>query len=129
MTGPLYGYVDGHTPQTFPKARRLRKRAEFLRVQNRRKRITARFVHFLYAPRTSDAPAGRVGFTVSKKVGRAPVRNRVKRRLRELYRTHQHLWPADVDVVIVAQPSARDASFADLYNDVMHWLQRYGANQ
>jgi ribonuclease P protein component len=125
MTGPLYGYVDGHTPQTFPKALRLRKRPEFLRVQNRRKRVTARYVHFLYAPAVADQP-GKVGFTVSRKVGKAPVRNRVKRCLRELYRTHQHLWPSDLDVVVVAQPSAKDATFADLHRDLQHWLERNG---
>lgn len=56
---------------------------------------------------------GRVGLTVSKKVGKAHERNLVKRRLRHLLRTHRG-WFAARDVVIVVQPGAAALPFAEL---------------
>ena len=55
--------------------------------------------------------ATRMGFTVTTKVGNAVVRNRIRRRLRELYRQRRASLPAGVDVVIVARSSAPRADF------------------
>jgi len=56
----------------------------------------------------------RMGFTVTTKVGNAVVRNRIRRRLRELYRQRRASLPDGVDVVIVARASAPDADFQKL---------------
>lgn len=56
----------------------------------------------------------RMGFTVSTKVGNAVVRNRIRRRLRELYRQRRAALPPGVDVVIVARTSAPSADFGGL---------------
>jgi len=63
---------------------RLRQRADFLAAAGGRKVTTAAFV--LQARERSDGGSVRVGFTVSKKVGNAVERNRVRRRLREVVR-------------------------------------------
>jgi len=55
------------------------------------------------------AGSGRVGITVSRKVGGAVVRNRVKRWIRECYRRRHPEFPAQVDVVVVARPAAAEA--------------------
>jgi len=60
---------------------------------------------------------GRVGFTVSKKVGKAVMRNRIKRRLRHILREHKALF-VDHDVVVVAQPLAAEVDFETLKADV-----------
>ncbi len=66
---------------------------------------------------------GRVGFTVSKKVGNAVVRNAVKRRLREIARHHQELWRFR-DLVLVAKPEAAGRSLAELAADVLATLHK-----
>ena len=52
--------------------------------------------------------------TASKKVGKAVRRNVVKRRVREVFRQHKHELPPNVDLVVVARPTAAEASAAEL---------------
>ena len=56
----------------------------------------------------------RVGITVSKKLGGAVVRNRVRRRIREVYRLHESLVTPGWDIVAVARSRAVDAPFSKL---------------
>ena len=68
----------------------------------------------------------KVGFSVSKKVGKAVTRNKVKRRLRECFRP----FLGDVKTglyVIVARPSAAEAAFEDLRKDVRYLLKKQDA--
>ena len=67
----------------------------------------------------SDA-ALRVGFVTSRRVGGAVVRNRVRRRLREIVRRHQHEVMAGLWLVVVARPAAARASSAALGEE---WLR------
>lgn len=64
------------------------------------------------------APPPRAGFVVSKAVGPAVVRNRVKRRLRHLVRDRLAALPDGSLVVVRALPPAADADFADLAADL-----------
>ncbi|MGQ5260716.1 ribonuclease P protein component [Micromonospora sp. ZYX-F-536] len=65
----------------------------------------------------SSAPA-RAGFVVSKAVGNAVVRNRVRRRLRALVRERLAALPADSTLVVRALPAAADASYPRLAADL-----------
>lgn len=56
----------------------------------------------------------RVGFTVSTKVGNAVIRNRIRRRLREIFRKRRSELPAGIDLVLVARASAAQADFDEL---------------
>ena len=56
----------------------------------------------------------RVGITVGKKLGKAVTRNRVRRRLREIYRLHELQFRPGYDLVVVARSQAVNASFSQL---------------
>ena len=60
------------------------------------------------------ARKNRVGITVSKKLGKAHVRNRVRRRLREVYRLNEAKFQPGWDIVVVARSKAVDAPFDKL---------------
>src|SRR5207248_11107065 len=94
---------------------RLRRRAEFQRVSRGRRRAVEAFT--LQAARREehdDGPKGaRIGITVTKKVGGAVVRNRIRRRLKEALRAALPLeTQADHDYVLMARREAIGRSFA-----------------
>ena len=64
----------------------------------------------LYA-RKNRTGGNRIGITVSKKLGHAVVRNRTRRRLREVYRLHEDLFQPGWDLVVVARSRAVNAEF------------------
>jgi len=88
--------------KTFPKKLRLRKRNQFLKVQQKGMRLSTDIL-LVYAYLKKDAFANRIGITASKKVGKAHDRNRIKRLIREAFRQstlrHGHFW----DIVVVAK--------------------------
>ena len=95
---------------TYPKAARLRRRPEFLAIQrDGHRRHTP---HLVVIRRATSGPGSRLGVTVSKRIGNAVVRNRVKRLLREVFRVrHADIRPP-IDVVVIAKPGAGTLSYA-----------------
>lgn len=102
----------GHeTLSTQPRGpERLRRRADFAEVMRKGRRARHPLLQ-LVALRT-DADATRIGYAVSRQVGGAVIRNRVKRRLRSIIR--DLAWIPGVDIVIVARPGADSATFGEL---------------
>ena len=96
----------------FPKELRLRKRREFLQVQEGGQKVSAD--PLLALVRRNGRSYTRVGLTVSSKVGNAVVRARLRRLMRELYRKRKARWPTGLDVVLVARTSAKDAGMPEL---------------
>jgi ribonuclease P protein component len=84
---------------------RLRQRADYLSVQSSGTKTHGRHILGIARKRTDSQLAGRLGITVTKKVGNAPVRNRIRRMLREWMRLHGWI-PRGWDVVLVAKDSA-----------------------
>jgi ribonuclease P protein component len=99
---------------SFPKEVRLRRRSEFLRVQDKGHKVTADCLLCLVLPNGRADGVTRLGLTVSTKVGPSVVRNRIRRRLRELFRVKKATLPKGLDMVFIARSSAAEADFARL---------------
>jgi ribonuclease P protein component len=84
---------------------RLRQRAEYVAVQADGRKLHGRHVLAIAKQRTNETLGGRLGITVTRKVGNAVVRNRIKRLLREWLRAHGWV-PQGWDVVLVAKDTA-----------------------
>jgi ribonuclease P protein component len=95
-------------PRGRPKRGRLSRSAEFERVYRQGRSVGNRFLVLYTFPRAGAADGPRLGLSVSRKVGGAVDRNRVKRLLREAFSDEAARVPADHDVVVVARPEARD---------------------
>ena len=68
----------------------------------------------------------RVGITVGKKLGHAVVRNRVRRRLREVYRLNEAKFAPGWDIVIVARSRCIRAKFSELENAYLSLAEKAG---
>ena len=79
----------------------------------------------LYARRNRTS-TNRVGITVGKKLGHAVVRNRVRRRLREIYRINEEKFQSGWDIVVVARTRAVYADFNQLSEAYMTAAQKAG---
>jgi ribonuclease P protein component len=105
----------------------LKRRADFLRVRGGARCATAAFV--LEAkprePQSQAVDQARFGFTVTKRLGKAVARNRIKRRLRAAARdVHMHHARPEFDYVVIARSSALDTAYAILVDDLTKALDR-----
>ena len=102
---------------------RLRQRADFLAVANGPRMNSAAFV--VQSRARDDGGPIRVGFTVTKKVGTATERNRIRRRLRELVkRLDEGSIRPHSDYVLVGRRAALAADFAAMLDDLRSALRR-----
>jgi ribonuclease P protein component len=116
--------VARRAPLGIAKESRLRRRADYLTVQEAGTKLHGR--HLLAITRKRLAPdlVGRLGITVTKKVGNAVVRNRIKRLLREWLRTNGWV-PTGWDMVLVAKDTAaRQLHPSDFAPDLMRILRQ-----
>ncbi len=87
---------------TYPRSHRLRTRAEFSRVFDARVRASNGPLTVYAIP--NDVLHPRLGIALTRKVGNAVRRNRIKRLLRETFRVHQHDLPRAYDFVVAVRP-------------------------
>jgi ribonuclease P protein component len=119
------GKPDVATPDT-PTLSRLKRRAEFLRVASAGKKAAVGGVVLQALPRADTLPA-RLGFTVTRKVGNAVVRNRTRRRLKEAARLLLAQRPVTgADLVLIGRDSTRKRNFIALQADIRRALERTG---
>lgn len=107
--------------QRFPSERRIRKRADFRAVYDGGVRRGAS-CFTVFALTTNARLPGRVGLTVTRRVGNAVTRNRCKRRLREAMRKNWNVLPDGVDVVLQARRSLATARAAQVENEIARVL-------
>lgn len=101
--------------ERFSRAQRIRKRPDFVRIQDGGLKVGTRHFLVLLAPVRTDAAlsAPRLGVVASRKVGGAVQRNRAKRLIREVFRRGADLFPPGLDVVIIIRAGAHELDFAE----------------
>lgn len=98
--------------------------ADSFRAATRGRRSGSRTVVVHLGCVGADGAPPRVGLVVSKAVGNAVVRNRVKRRLRHLAREHLAVLPGSAVLVVRALPAAATSSYDELRVDLAHCVGR-----
>lgn len=96
--------ADRDISQGYPQKFRIRKRREYLALQNSGRR--RRSEHFTVITRERREEPSRLGITASRKTGNAPARNRIRRLVREYFRRHRTDIDPPRDVLVIARPGA-----------------------
>ena len=109
----------------FPASRRLKLSREFARVRSEGRTVRGGLL-FLGVLDLGDASEFRIGLVTSKRIGGAVVRNRLRRRLREIVRRHQHEIQKGVWLVVVTRPAAAGAEFGALEAEWLRLAARAG---
>ncbi|MBN2312266.1 MAG: ribonuclease P protein component [Candidatus Hydrogenedentes bacterium] len=106
----------------FPRRERLTRRRDYLSIyQQGEKRVGRQFV--CYTVRR-EGQGRKIGLAVSRKVGKAVVRNRVKRYIREVYRTHRGELSDDMHVIVVARPASASLDYSQCAHALRQLLSR-----
>lgn len=96
----------------------LKKNRDFRRVYSRGKSAVNRTLVLYKKP--NGLAANRLGITVASKVGGAVVRNRVRRRIKEAYRTSEQVFLKGFDLVVVARVRAADADYKEIHSALFY---------
>lgn len=111
--------------EALPKQRRLAKRPQFVRVYDTGRKQFSRYAVLFFAG--NDLQNSRIGITVTKKVGKAHIRNRLKRWTREVYRKQREPLGLDaqaLDIVVNVKHGAVGATFDEYNRDLTRVLAR-----
>jgi ribonuclease P protein component len=105
----------------FPREARLVRRGDFDAVYRAGKRRSSS--HFTVFFRANQLPVSRFGFSIKKALGGAVVRNRMRRRMREIVRCHRMEIPAGWDIVIHPKSSVARVEFVVLTADLLRLMK------
>ncbi len=107
--------------QKYPREARLVQKAQFDAVYRAGKRRSSS--HFTAFVKANNLPQSRFGFSIKKALGGAVVRNRIRRRMREIVRLHRGEIPAGWDIVIHPKSSVAKEPFEELTADFLRLLK------
>ncbi len=101
---------------------KLKKNYEFKKVYNERKYYVDRYVVMYIIRNNTDF--NRIGFSVSKKIGKSVTRNRVKRQMKEAYRRYADRTKSGYDIVFTARAGIGSVGFSVIENSIITILKK-----
>lgn len=99
-------------------AESIKKNEDFKRVYQLGKSYANKYL-VMYAKK-NDLETGRLGISVSKKVGNSVVRHRITRLLRESYRLNEKKFHSGWDIVVIARQGAKDRNYFEINSAMLH---------
>ncbi|MGH9449493.1 MAG: ribonuclease P protein component [Terriglobia bacterium] len=118
--------MKGDEPsRSFPKSLRLLRRPEYRRVYEEGRRGSARACTIFY--RSNGLSQTRLGITAPKALGNAVRRNRIRRRLREVFRLNRAAIPPGWDIVLNPRASVANIPFPALVKEILRLFPRHPA--
>lgn len=112
--------------QRFVKAQRLLKRSEYQRLRTQGRKVHTGL--FIAVNEESAADRTRLGITVSRRVGKAVSRNRIKRVAREYFRKNRQRIPGQRDIHIIAKQGAAERTNQELFASLETIFRKMGAS-
>lgn len=104
------------------KALRLTKNLEFINVYKSGKRVSSPF--FVMYIKKNDLGYSRLGVSVSKKVGKSVIRNKIKRQIKEIVRKNYNFINSGWDIVFSVKPAAVQLNYAQMEKEIINLLKR-----
>ena len=102
----------------------LKRNYEFRRLYSKGKSVASPYA-VVYC-RKNKSSANRLGLTISTKIGKAVLRNKIRRRYKEIYRLNEEKFTPGYDIVVVARTKSRTALYRELETDFLNLSRRLG---
>jgi ribonuclease P protein component len=112
--------------ETFPPSERIRKQKDFFHLYKKGKRFRGKYFTLIYL--SSASSVSRMAVVVSKKVGNAVKRNKIKRWIRSLFRRNKPLLKHPIDIVIIIKKEILEASWPKLREDYFTAIKSISKN-
>ncbi len=111
--------------QSFPRTLRIRKRPEILKLQESGSKAFSR--HFLLIVKPGSNASSRIAITVTRKIDKRAVgRNRLKRRVREIFRRNHNRLAQSFDILVIARKNAVDLPLSEIQREILGALHHNG---
>lgn len=98
---------------------------DFLTIYRTGKSYANRYL-IMYLAKAQEGSDGRIGISVSKKVGNSVVRHRVKRLVKESYRLNENRFREGCDIVVVARKEAKGRDYSEIESALLHLARLHG---
>ena len=108
---------EGRVDERYGRQRRIRKRADYLKIQ--KVRNAKRSPHFVVVCVPGLHEDSRLGITVSRRVGNAVERNRIKRRVREFFRLNRERLQPTQDILVIARVGAKALGYTEIESELL----------
>jgi len=110
--------------ETLSPYERIGKKKDFVFIYKRGRRYRGKYFTLIYL--SNDLSFSRVAVVASKKIGNAVKRNKIKRRMRTLFRRNKHLLGSPLDFVFISRKEMRAATWPDLQSDFLAAVNAVG---
>ena len=111
------------TALPYPATARIKKRGDFVGLQEKGSKVSAKNLLVIYLP--SEKTASRFGVGVTRKLDtRATVRNRIRRKIREVLRLNRCKLQGSFDILVIARRGIAECSYQDIEKQILDSLRR-----